>query len=188
MVNKGKLLPSKAVALPRNKIVDIIQHLEEPYNIIFAIQYLTASRIGEVLMLKKNDFEYKKVDNSTLLLITLRVLKRRNNLIYKAVPVNLNDELTGMIINYVEKQLPDVLLFKGITKNLAWFKLTRKYPQIRTHTFRRSRITELFKEHNWSETEITRFVGWASPASTATYIHLKWRDSAQKVLDLEKTT
>ena len=185
MVNNQPLLESKFEALPRARINQIINSLPYPYDVLFAIQYLTASRITETLMLRQKDFSIQQLDGRDLLVILMKVLKRRNKAVYRTVPIRLDELFTDKIISCVNNlnHNNESLLFPNISKNLAWYHLTKNYPEIRTHTFRRSRITELYKDFDWRDSDIVKFISWASSAPMSTYVGLKWRDTAKLILN-----
>lgn len=182
-IPKGtKLRPDKA--LTREEINQIIYSLEnEEDRVLFMIQYLTASRISEVLALTPKDFFIEEIKGKKFLFIRMPVLKKRNSIEEKMPPIDFNDEFVPHILNYIKKFKEDEKIFK-ISRHLAWARLN-KIKRMRTHTFRKSRLTELVRKYGWDVFDLVKFVGWSSAAPAIAYVRQDTKDLALKLIKEE---
>lgn len=166
-------------AYTRAQIDNIIYSFPNEHDkILFMVQYLTASRISEALNTRSTDYNIEIDSGKKFLVVTMQVLKRRKPILRKAV-IPIEDEYVPYILEYLSKKKEGELLF-NITKSLAWSRLTRLHPKMRTHIFRHSRITELVTKYGFNTLELVQFIGWSNLQYAATYVHLSSRDIARK--------
>lgn len=143
---------------------------------LLCVIYSTGARIGEVEMIKKSDLKVQELNNNVCLVYNLFTEKRRAT-IYRLVPVRMDLEewliqpvLQFMNFGYGEK------LFK--IKQRQMRKIVHKYFGVHPHILRHSRATHLVRYYRFTDTTLTRVMGWKDAKMATRYVHQNVYDIA----------
>lgn len=159
---------------------------------LFCLLYLTGGRVGEVLRLKKRDFEIIRVGGIKFLIVEMYTEKHRKHPM-RNVPINMEKEMELLrpIFLYLDKLRNKDKLF-AFTIQRAWqiiggiicnYKKRYKNKFMNAnHFLRHCRLTHLVTMHDFTDQDLVRFVGWTNSVPATTYTHLRFKDLAKKML------
>ena len=183
---------SKATLLDKIIMVD---KLRDQALIVFC--YLSGGRISELVKARKkgtrfNKYEYPGVkkeqvkieyynDKAFVILYQIPILKRRGTIPMRNIPIPFehDKDMASILLTYVGGLKDDQALFP-ITRQRAW-QLIRKHTGWFPHYFRHLRNTHLVTDYNFSSSHLKEFNGWASSRPADFYIHLNWKNVADRM-------
>lgn len=161
---------------------------------LFYFCYLTGARISEALDVTARDIQ-DKGDYLTVKLIT----RKNQRVPFREVPIPTTQKERPMLSHIYEyiKGDPGDRIFPGLSRNNAWFRLSRKSIRIRAillgenreiirdyvkkinpHYLRHCRLTHLVQHYGYNELRLMRFAGWTNTQPAIVYVHLNWMDLA----------
>lgn len=144
---------------------------------ILAIVWITGARIGEVLMLKKENFTFDLEHNRVLIL--LNTLKGG---VPRELKISLNTPtIKEIILPYLEKRT-NLLFDLGERRTQQLLQKINKETGLwlTFHQFRHSRITYLARIKRASMAELLDWTGWATTKEIGTYVI---RESSERLED-----
>jgi len=163
----------------RPTINDIITKVnllkKQRYKALFALLYLTAARISEIVKITtKRHLEQEIKRGRPFLIVRLENRKNRQRK-FKEILIPLDypaqeKELANIVILYIEKKDKDEILFP-ITKNAAhhYFK---KYIGWNCHLIRHLRCTHLMTMYGIDPELLKKMAGWSDLRPAKYYINL----------------
>jgi len=159
-----------------NDVIDKIKLLKKPrYKALFALLYITAARISEIVKITTKRHIVQEIkQNRPFLIIRLENRKNRN-VHFKEILIPLDYPpqeklLANIVIDYMDKFDKDSILFP-ITKNAAHHYF-RKYIGWNCHIIRHLRCTHLMKMYGIDPDLLKKMAGWSDLRPTKYYINL----------------
>lgn len=171
------------------------RYTDQSDQALFYFCYLTGARISEALDVTSRDIQ----DHGDYL--TVKLLTRKNKRVpFRDVPIPtklMEKPMVSHIYEYMDSVKNDKV-FPGLTRNNAWFRLSRKEISIRAiklgggrviipdyikkinpHYLRHCRLTHLVQHYGYNEIQLMRFAGWTNTTPATVYVHLNWMDLAK---------
>jgi integrase len=180
----GRQVTEKEEDFDRNTIKQLIGIAgSKMEKALVATLFLTGGRVSECLQLKKQHFAPGVKRERKFLIIKIRTLKKRR---YKrrTVPVPLDDDLAGYVIDYLNNLETNDLLFP-FSRTQAWRIIKRLSKKIDldlwVHLLRHLRLIELVAVKDFTDQQLVRITGWEDSRPAKEYIKLKWQDIADKM-------
>ena len=160
---------------------------------LFSLLYLTGARIGEVVKrLKKSDFEFIKFNKRWFMIVELYTEKNRLHPL-RRTPINIEKEkeLVDYVNKYVEGLEDEDYLFP-FTKQRAWQIIARIISRYKkryrnkfmnaNHFLRHCRLTHLVTKYDFTDQDLVQFTGWSNSIPAKSYMHLRFKDLARKMI------
>ncbi len=153
---------------------------DERTRALFAMTYITAGRISEILEIKKSDMKPEQVDGRKVLLIRMPNRKSRK---YKhkeiGIPIDTHNDFIRIIGTYTNQLQPEETLFP-ISKTRA-YKILKDHYNINPHYLRHVRVTHFIRDYELDPYSIQAITGWSNLLPLESYKHLKWKDATRKL-------
>lgn len=189
-------------ALGMKEILELGETYRSPADqALFYFCYLTGARISEALDVHTRDIK----DHGEYL--SVKLLTRKNRRVpFRDVPIptkQKEEPMVSAIYEYINGDHAGKI-FPGLTRNNAWFRLSRKVVTIRAvrlggqkkiidnynkkinpHYLRHCRLTHLVQHYGYNEIQLMRFAGWTNTAPATVYVHLNWMDLARVMSQTE---
>lgn len=189
-------------ALAMQEILELGESYKNPGDkALFYFCYLTGARISEALDVTGRDIK----DHGDYL--SVKLLTRKNRRVpFRDVPIPTKQKEKAMV-SYIHSYVGgdmDAKLFPGLTRNNAWFRLSRRSVTIRAvklgagrkiidnyrkkinpHYLRHCRLTHLVQHYGYNEIQLMRFAGWTNTSPAIVYVHLNWMDLARVMSQTE---
>jgi len=169
--------------------------VEDKYKLIIILQLSTASRISEILNLKKKDF-----DLGATPLVTIKVLKKRLTRIKDGVTCSVtpkerigvvDPKILPLIKELVENLSDNDYIFSNrqTKKPYSRVGVWLQYQQMMgttTHGFRHSRINYIFEEQNYSVEDVANLLLFSTREIAYTYHNTNIKKTALRLAEKEK--
>ena len=153
---------------------------------LLAFLFLTGARISEIVRsIRKYDLNIEMHKSEKFLVIyNVKCLKRKpGNIATRNIPINIEREkqFLKFVFAYTKELKPEEYLFKFSRQ--AAYNVVRKFrDELFPHYFRHLRLTDLTTLYGFNSAELRQFTGWTDDKPAAHYVHLNWRDTADKML------
>jgi integrase len=142
---------------------------------LFAMYYLTACRVSEILNTRKKDILLREIDGRKCMLIrTLN--KKHKTRKSKRLPIPIDKEyiIVMHVYNYVKYLREDTLLFDFKVKRAT--QIINDITGWNPHFIRHIRATHLIAKYDFNEQLLVRFMGWTDSRPAKHYMELKSKD------------
>jgi len=170
----------------------------------FALTYLTAGRINEVVPckkrrrretiktsfskhtrkwteninyegVKKGDISFDEIDGRRVMVVTMRNEKNRRRE-WKRLPVVVEDNtvLVGFITDYISDLEDGDTLFDF--SSVTGWKYIKESLGFNPHYLRHVRLTHLVQLYNYDHILLMKFAGWSNTKQADRYLELSWKD------------
>ncbi len=142
---------------------------------LFAMYYLTACRLSEILEITPNDLKFKLIDGRKCLQIKTINRKHRKRK-RKILPIPIQRE--KIIVKHITifgKTIPRENLLFDFKKKRAT-QIINDISGYNVHFIRHIRATHLVAKYNFNEQLLIRFMGWTDSRPAKHYMELKTGD------------
>jgi len=159
-----------------NDIIDKIKLLKkEKYKALFALLYLTAARISEIVKITTKRHIVQEIRRSRPFLVVRLENRKNKQRKFKEILVPMDypsqeKELSSIVLAYIEKNDRDEVLFT-MTKN-AVHHYFKKYIGWNCHVIRHLRLTHLITMYGADPERLKKMAGWTDLRPGKYYINL----------------
>jgi len=179
------------VLYSKGEILHKIRGLSQKKQGLVAFLYLTGCRISEAIgnkstkyptqPIKRYQIEVKKHKGNDMLIVNNVPVLKRKGYILRNIPIVIEKEreFVEILLKYLETLQPNDALFP-MTRQTAW-KIVYDIG-LWCHYFRHLRNTHLTIDYGLSGQELRALNGWSSSRPADVYVHLNWRNIAEKIM------
>ena len=169
--------------------------VSDKYKLLIILQLSTASRISEVLHIKKKD-----LDLGDTPLVNIRVLKKRLTKTKKGATCTVtprerigvvDPKLKTLLKEWVSNLDPEDYIFANPRTNKPYSRVGvwEQYQEMMgstTHGFRHSRINYIFEEQDYSVEEVANLLQFSTREVAYTYLNTNTKKAALRLAEKEK--
>lgn len=142
---------------------------------LFAMYYLTACRLSEVLECKKKDLLVRIIDGKSCLLIRTKNKKHRSRKSKRQpIPIQKERIIVKHIYRYIKPLEEEDLLFEFKEKRAT--QIINETTDFNPHFIRHIRATHLISKYDFNEQMLIKFMGWTDSRPAKHYMELKSKD------------
>jgi len=166
----------KAKIISEKEFISSLERVTNPmHKALFCVLFGTGVRVGELVRkLSKDDIELMDNGHIKLQVETEKHRKRPLRVVY--IPPS-RDFIIRPILFWMEHCPTDILF--TLSRQRAW-KLTRKFFETKTHSFRHTDATRSGKR-GFNIWEMKQRYGWADIKSSEAYVYASAEDSIKKL-------
>jgi len=168
--------------------------IKDKYKLMIILQLSTASRISEILHLKKKDIDLEEA------IVEIKILKKRltrekNGVICEVTPKTrwgaIDPQLLPLLKEWLYSLSSDDYLFanpktgKPFSREGVWMQYQAMMGST-THGFRHARINYIIEEHNYSVEEVANLLQFSSLGVAYSYYNSNTKKAALRLANKEK--
>jgi integrase/recombinase XerD len=192
LIPRIRKLPWIPDELAWNRLVDIVAQKSIRTRLMFALCYDAALRREELCLLKTSDFD----PGRQLIRVRAETTKNRLERVVPYTPTtrvlfgaylehrrNLSRDRGPLFLSASPRNRSQPISIWTWSKTVEELARESSIPELRTHTLRHLRLTDLARA-GWDIHEIATYAGHRSIQTTLRYVHLSGRELAQKIAKL----
>ena len=152
---------------------------DEGKRALFALLYLTAARISEILPIsnkdnggiKKKNISFDYIDNKPVGYVRLRNMKNKTRKSKRLpIPIEKEKQLYKLVYDHI-KYLPDEAKLFTFGRRTGYNYCTKVFG-LNPHFIRHIRASHLVLNYDFNEQALVRFMGWSDPRPAKYYIEM----------------